>query len=157
MQTDPHSPPLWAAVAAAITAQRSAFHAACNASECALNALQRQAHLEAWDLTISGKALEGIVHFARLDSEAKQGQCKLVRDIFGNPFRPVSINPIWLTPAVVKFAQTVYDGRQFADLPERADALEEAGCTNDDILTHCSQPGEHVRGCWVIDLILGKK
>jgi hypothetical protein len=54
-------------------------------------------------------------------------------------------------------AQVIYDERRFADLPILADALEEAGCTNTDILDHCRLPGEHVRGCWVVDLILRKE
>ena len=58
---------------------------------------------------------------------------------------------------MVKFAQAIYDDRDFDRLPILADALEEAGCTNADILAHCRQPGEHVRGCWVVDLLLGKE
>ena len=86
-------------------------------------------------------------------------QCVLLRDIIGNPFRPVAINPSWLswkdsTPR--KIAQAIYEERRFDGLPILADALEEAGCDNADILTHCSQPGKHVRGCWVVDLLLGK-
>ena len=54
-------------------------------------------------------------------------------------------------------ARTIYEQRSFADLPILADALEDAGCHNEDILGHCRQPGEHVRGCWVVDLVLGKE
>ncbi len=57
---------------------------------------------------------------------------------------------------MVKLAQAIYDERDFDRMPILADALEEAGCTNIDILTHCRQPGEHVRGCWVVDAIFGK-
>jgi hypothetical protein len=46
--------------------------------------------------------------------------------------------------------------RAFNRMPILGDALEEAGCTNPDILNHCRQPGEHVRGCWVVDLVLSK-
>jgi hypothetical protein len=80
----------------------------------------------------------------------------LLREVLGNPFRPVSIDPSWLTPAVVRRAQRIYDGRDFGRLPALADALKKAGCTDADILTHCRQPGPHVRGCWAVDLILGK-
>jgi hypothetical protein len=86
-------------------------------------------------------------------------QAALVRDILGNPFRPIRFDPAWLewrVGGVGKLAQAIYDERRFADLPILADALEDAGCTNADILSHCRQPGEHVRGCWVIDLLLGK-
>jgi hypothetical protein len=83
----------------------------------------------------------------------------LIRDIFGNPFRPVAVDPSWLTwrnAAVTKLAQTIYDDRRFDLLPILADALQEAGCTNADILQHCHAPGPHVRGCWGVDLLLGK-
>jgi hypothetical protein len=89
-------------------------------------------------------------------------QCQLLRDIFGNPFRPVALDPVWAKPGVVKLAQAIYDKRAFDKLPKLADALAKAGCDDADILahcllTHCRQPGEHVRGCWVVDLILGKE
>jgi hypothetical protein len=83
-----------------------------------------------------------------------------LRDIFGNPFRPVSVNPGWLAwkeGAVRKMAQMIYDDRSFSDLPILADALEEAGCADPAILAHCRAGGEHVRGCWVVDLLLGKE
>jgi hypothetical protein len=80
-----------------------------------------------------------------------------VRDIFGNPFRPVTFNPAWRTSNVTALAQAIYDDRAFDRLPILADALEDAGCDRVDILNHCRQPGEHVRGCWVVDLVLGKE
>jgi hypothetical protein len=81
----------------------------------------------------------------------------LLRDIFGNPFRPVTIDANWLTPTVQNFATAIYDDRAFDRLPILADALEDSGCTNQDILNHCRSGGEHVRGCWVVDLLLGRK
>jgi hypothetical protein len=85
-----------------------------------------------------------------------QWQMALVRDVLGNPFRPVALDSAWLTSNVTALAQSVYDDRAFDHLPILADALEDAGCDNADILNHCRQPAEHVRGCWVVDLILGK-
>jgi len=85
--------------------------------------------------------------------------CEWLRDLFGNPFRLVSIDPRcvrWSDGTVVKLAQAVYEERAFDRLPILADALEEAGCTNQDIFGHCRSGGEHVRGCWVVDLLLGK-
>jgi hypothetical protein len=79
-----------------------------------------------------------------------------LRDIFGNPFWPVPLDPAWRTPKVVDLAQENYDQRAFERLPVLADALEEAGCSNADILDNCRGPGPHVRGCWVVDLVLGK-
>jgi hypothetical protein len=84
-------------------------------------------------------------------------QTTLLRCVFGNPFRPVSIDPAWLTPDVKQLAEAIYDDRAFDLLPVLADALEDAGWHDPDILNHCRQPGEHVRGCWVVDLILGKE
>ena len=80
----------------------------------------------------------------------------IVRDIFSNPFRPVVVDPAWLTPAVCSIAARIYEDRAFDRLPVLADALEEAGCMNADVLLPCRTPGEHVRGCWVVDLVLGK-
>jgi hypothetical protein len=82
-------------------------------------------------------------------------QAELLRDIVGNPFRPVTLEPAWLTPTVVQLARGIYDERAFDRLPILADALQDAGCDN-DVLAHCRGPGPHVRGCWVVDLVLGK-
>jgi hypothetical protein len=87
-------------------------------------------------------------------------QCRLLRDIFGNPFRPVSISSaclFWHDGLLVSMAQKMYDSRDFSDMPILADALEEAGCTNPDILAHCRGSETHVRGCWIVDLLLGKE
>jgi hypothetical protein len=90
----------------------------------------------------------------------------LFRDLFGNPFHPVSISPAvlaWNDALVVRIAQAAYEERQLPEgtldngrLAVLADALEEAGCTDADILGHCRGAGPHVRGCWPLDLILGK-
>jgi hypothetical protein len=80
----------------------------------------------------------------------------VTRDIFGNPFRPVTVDPSWLTSDVRALAGGIYEERTFDRMPILADALQDAGCDNEDILNHCRQPGEHVRGCWVVDLLLGK-
>jgi hypothetical protein len=84
-------------------------------------------------------------------------QAWLLRDIFGNPFRPVSFDPSWRTSTVTILAQTMYDSRDFSAIPILADALEDAGCANEEILTHCRDPEHvHTRGCWVTDGCLGK-
>lgn len=84
-------------------------------------------------------------------------QASLLREIAGNPFRPVSVDPSWPTKTVAALAQAIYDSRAFDRLPILADALEETGCTDEEILSHCRGPGPHVRGCWVVDLLLGKE
>jgi hypothetical protein len=82
----------------------------------------------------------------------------LIKDIFGPlPFRPVTIAPAWRTPTVLSLAKTIHDEKQFDRMPILGDALEESGCTSQDILNHCRQRGEHVKGCWVVDLLLEKK
>jgi hypothetical protein len=90
---------------------------------------------------------------------ARVMQCHLLRCLFGTPFRPVSANPVWPTwhgGLLVSMARRMYDSRDFSDLPVLADALEEAGCEDQDILSHCRSGCDHFRGCWVIDLLLGK-
>jgi hypothetical protein len=87
-------------------------------------------------------------------------QASLMRDILGNPFRLAMISPCWLTwngGTIPKLAEGIYTDRAFDRLPILADALEDAGCDNADILAHCRGPGPHVRGCWVVDLLLGKE
>jgi hypothetical protein len=81
----------------------------------------------------------------------------LLRELLGNPIRPAVVSPGWMTQAVRSLAETVAAAVDFTPLPILADALEDAGCTERTILEHCRGPGPHVRGCWVVDLILGKQ
>ena len=83
-------------------------------------------------------------------------QARCLRCVIGNPFRPVALNPAWLTPTVFTLAKNVYDRNEGAPLPILADALQDAGCENPDVLEHCRGEGPHVRGCWVVDMLLGK-
>jgi hypothetical protein len=94
-------------------------------------------------------------YFAALEQEGRHG-IALLRDIAGNPFRPVALDPNWLTSTVVALAKGIYEERAFDRMPILADALQDAGCDSDEVLTHCRGSGPHVRGCWVVDLILGK-
>ncbi len=90
----------------------------------------------------------------------KRYQIQLLHDIFGNPSHPVTVNPAWLAwsdGTVRKVAQTIYDKRAFDRMPILADALEDAGCDNADILAHCRSEAPHVRGCWVVDALLAKE
>jgi hypothetical protein len=85
--------------------------------------------------------------------------CLVLRDIFGDVLYPVELSDSWRTwndSIVINLAEAIYYDRDFARLPILADALEEAGCNNADILTHLRGPGPHVRGCWVVDLCLNK-
>lgn len=76
-------------------------------------------------------------------------------DVFGNPLDPVSFPLAWRTDAAVGMAAAMYEAREFAIMPILADALEEAGCDHAVTLEHCRGPGPHVRGCWVVDRVLG--
>lgn len=96
---------------------------------------------------------------------ARPVQAALLRELFGNPFRMVSINPVWLLRGsghpwqrgpIAELAQSIYDQRAFERLPILAAALEEAGCTDAEILGHLRGLGPHIRGCWVVDLLLHK-
>jgi len=83
--------------------------------------------------------------------------CGILRCVLGNPFHPVVLDPSWLTSTVTTLAQPIYSERAFDRMPILADALEDASCTDPSILEHCRGDGVHARGCWVVDLLLGKE
>lgn len=86
-------------------------------------------------------------------------ECAIIRGVFGNPFQPITIEQAlldWRDGVISKIAKHIYDERSFAELPILADAVEEAGCTNTELLKHLRHPGPHVRGCWALDLLLGR-
>jgi len=89
-------------------------------------------------------------------AETTRAVTAIFRDIFANPFRPVTFDPAWRSETVVALATGIYADRAFDRLPILADALQDAGCENADILDHCRGSGPHVRGCWVLDLVLDK-
>lgn len=89
-------------------------------------------------------------------SVANALQCDLLRCVFGNPFRKPAFNKKWRTETVAALATGIYEERAFDRLPILADALEDAGCDEPAMLTHLRGPGPHCRGCWVVDLALGK-
>jgi hypothetical protein len=96
----------------------------------------------------------------RRNPKVKSRQIAVLRDVFADPFRPLAVDPAWLSwndGTVDQIARGVYDDRAFDRLPVLADALEEAGCRDPAILGHCRRPGAHVRGCRVLDLLLGKE
>jgi hypothetical protein len=113
---------------------------------------------------ITGRDVDGVAAISLTRGEVnnttwRRAQCELIRELFGDPFRPAAVDPFWVRwsdGTVGKMTQAIYDERTFDRLPILADALEEAGCTDADILKHCRQRGGHVRGCWVVDVLLGK-
>jgi hypothetical protein len=98
-----------------------------------------------------------IKHIEAAERETWKAQVRLLRDIFGNPFCTIAFSPGWRTDTALTLARQMYDSRDFSALPILADALQDAGCDNADILDHCRGPGPHVRGCWCVDLVLGKE
>jgi hypothetical protein len=95
-------------------------------------------------------------HWNKTYAAERAAQCGLLREVVGNPFRPVTLDPAWRTSTVVAIARQVYESRDFSAMPILADALEDAGCQDRGVLAHCREAGEHARGCWVADLLLGK-
>ena len=99
------------------------------------------------------------VYVTRHPSPAAPGLVRgsLIRDVFGNPFNPAAVDPSWRTDAAVALARGMYESRDFGTMPLLADELVAAGCADVDILAHCRSERSHVRGCWVVDLVLGKE
>ena len=84
-------------------------------------------------------------------------QCLLLHDILGNPFRPVAVQAVWRTEPVLALADKMYRSRSFGRLPELATALIQADCKDEIVLNHCRSDAPHVRGCWVVDLLLQRE
>ncbi len=133
-----------------------------------LHRAERSSHPACWHLPCKGgrEAAWDVVDDAFLelidDKEAFEKLAPLAtlfREVFGNPFRSIAVDPSWLgwqDSTVAKLAQGIYHNRAFDRLPILADALEDAGCDNADILAHCRSGAGHVRGCWVVDLLTGR-
>ncbi len=152
--------------------QEARARADCCAAEVALSAVWTDSDLAfrsrrgpgavyflAWDVeyySAGGKELgeDAMWEFKERTERALSG---LLRDIFGNPFRPVAFSPTWRTGTAVALAKHMYESHDFSAMPILADALQDTGCDSEDILNHCRGPGPHVRGCWVVDLVLGKE
>jgi hypothetical protein len=103
-------------------------------------------------------ALDDLCAHWQTPSKERLRQAHIVREIVGNPFRPVKFLPEWRTDTAVALARPMYDSCEFSAMPILADALQDAGCDNDHILSHCRDTSlMHVRGCWVVDLVLDKQ
>lgn len=105
-----------------------------------------------WGALVRNPNTPGIV----LQPQGKKNeelQRNLLRDIFGNLFRPATADPAWCTRTATSLAHSIYTDHAADRMPILADALEEAGCSDSRILTHCREERVHVRGCWVLDLI----
>jgi hypothetical protein len=107
------------------------------------------------------KAIEFYALAARSSSQEQRATLiDLIRDVFGNPFSPSPSLPgpvlTWNDGTVRRIAEGIYEERAFDRLPILADALLDAGCDDEELLAHCRSEGPHVRGCWAVDLVLGK-
>ena len=106
-------------------------------------------------------AITGSAEYSDGWEAARQAEMRVLSDLYrcvlGNPFRPVNFSPEWRTDTAVSLARAMYESREFGAMPILADALQDAGCAEPAILDHCRASGEHVRGCWVADLVLGKE
>jgi hypothetical protein len=100
--------------------------------------------------------LDGMLSKRARDAAARtrRGLVHVIRDLFGNPFRPAVFDPHWKTADVVGLAHGIYEERAFDRLPLLADALMDCGCADDRLIAHCREPGAHYRGCWVVDAVL---
>jgi hypothetical protein len=135
-----------AAAAARATVRESAWPAAREAQQEIIHQVWKKVE-RAWGTASDEK------------KACQRRQCDLLRDLVGNPFRRVTVDPAWRGwrgGLLMSMADRIYQARDFSDLPVLADALEEAGCTEPEMPRHCREPRPHVRGCWVIDLVLGR-
>jgi hypothetical protein len=143
----------WAAVyayASGYTSEEPDAHAATAAGQAALAVRAQRSGV---------RGLGSIDDSLIPDAHECAAQAHLMRDIFGNPFHLIVIDPSWLAwreGVVARLATAIYEERRFAEMPILADALEDAGCTESSILAHCREGKAHVRGCWVVDLLLSK-
>lgn len=124
------------------------------AIDMAVAATDAQAYSAAFSMTATQAPLGGRMKPAAAETYL----CDLLRCVFGNPFRSVAVEREWRTSTVTDLAHGIYEDRAFDRLPILADALQDTGCDNDDILSHCRDTSlTHVRGCWVVDLVLDKQ
>ena len=134
-------------------------------STCAVEAAEAVVHRQVWEAAqqaaYHSSCATGMVRGVREEFDAgfraeREVQTVLLRDVVGQLNRPALLDRRLLAPDVVGVASGIYEDRAFDRLPILADALMDAGCDDEAILAHCRSEGPHVRGCWVIDLLLGK-
>ena len=105
-----------------------------------------------------GHFVHALYEAADPDARAVKSRALTLELAGPNPFRPFTFSPAWRTDTVLTLAKHMYESREFSAMPILADALQDAGCDNEQILSHCRDANQvHVRGCWVVDLVLGKE
>lgn len=153
---------LRAAAKAAADAHADAFRAKGKVGACAEWAAEFAASSDAWFAATRASNFAYVAAGDGLQPGPEHtAQSHLLRCVFGPlPFRDVPLDPAWLAwndGVVVKLAASIYEGRTFERMPILGDALEEAGCQDQEILAHCRGPAAHACGCWVVDLLLGRE
>jgi hypothetical protein len=117
----------------------------------------RKHSLNRGELAAAAVGWSGNANFTRIKATERRKQAVLLRDMAGDPFHPIALDPAWRTSDVVLLAKGIYEDRAFDRMPILSDALQDAGCDKNDLLTHLRDTKQvHVRGCWVVDLVLGK-
>jgi hypothetical protein len=146
-----------------VTPQRNAALVAANAAAAAALTAHPMAPREAYSVCLGAGSAASTDAGALNHVGEHEEQCRLLRDVLGNPFRPVALHPARVTADVLSLVRAAYEERFLPSgalepvrLALLADALEEAGCDNADLLSHLRSEGPHVRGCWALDLVLGK-
>ena len=143
----------FAYMAAAQTLAEEASEAARNAPE---HIRQHAIRIAAYEMVYTENEAEAV---ARARREEAHQQVVLLNELFGNPFRPVVLEPHWLAwsgGVVVSMAREIEEAQRFAELPYLADALMDAGCGEETLLRHLREPRGHLRGCWALDALAGK-
>ncbi|WP_204249849.1 hypothetical protein [Gemmata sp. SH-PL17] len=117
----------------------------------------REARDKTWDVLCD--IVDIMAPSVRWTSNWKSWERALALELIGpNPFRPISFSPEWRTDTTTSLAAQMFESRDFSAMPILADALQDTGCDNTDILSHCRDTSlTHGRGCWVVDLVLGKQ
>jgi hypothetical protein len=140
-----------------LAALAAAGESAAEAARAAAEASRRMAWSEAAYEGVPGADEERVV--AAATAAETRAQCDLLRHIAGNPFRPAAAPAAWLAAnggAVAKIARVIYDHGRREDFPILADALLDAGCTDEEWLAHC-HTHDHPRGCWLLDTLLRQR
>lgn len=105
---------------------------------------------------IAGMVWEAVPEISEMKKEIGKAQCRIVRDLLGNPFRQIKIDPIWQSPMVMEIAEAIYLRQSFHEMQNLAQEIEKAGCCDTEIINHVKKQ-QHFRGCWLIDLLLNKE
>ena len=125
---------------------------AAHAAHLSIQAPSDVSHPVAWVMT----RVYGYDDYAEALNTNLAALADLFRDVFDNPYRPGRPQLVWWTPKVKHLAQLIYEQQTFSRMSELASALEDAGCQDLEILAHCREERIHIKGCWVLDLLLGK-